>query len=378
MRLHHRALRAATITACVLGAAACGGSDGPTGNGGGSSTAANIVLATTVAPNATAGTAVTPVPVFRVTNAAGSPVAGAQVRFSITGGGSIGATVSSTDAQGLASPVSWLLGPTAGVNTLSAAVGELAPATVAITTTGGSGGLGPSCATTIPYTLLETITGSITRTDCLLVPENTFADQYTFTAARSEVEFRVASAQFDAFIYVLDSLGNIVGFNDDVAQGNLNATARMMLTPGRYSVIATPLYEDSVGTYTFSSVAAGPITNCGSTAFTTVGATSTQSLATTDCRATDGAGNAYYGDEIGVILPAGRTITITMSSTALDPYLELWGANGRIAENDDISATNLNARLTYTAPASSPLTLVVIVASSALPLEQGAYTISIQ
>lgn len=84
---------------------------------------------------ATAGTAVAIAPAVKVWDDTETPIAGVVVTFSVTGGGGIliGGTAIS-DANGVARVGSWILGPTPGVNTLLATVGEVEP--VEFTATG--------------------------------------------------------------------------------------------------------------------------------------------------------------------------------------------------------------------------------------------------
>lgn len=74
---------------------------------------------------ATAGTAVAIAPAVRVNDAGGNPVEGASVTFSVlSGGGRVTNAVRFTNAAGVATVGSWILGNAAGTNTLSALVGD--------------------------------------------------------------------------------------------------------------------------------------------------------------------------------------------------------------------------------------------------------------
>jgi adhesin/invasin len=69
------------------------------------------------------GSALPTRPAVVVRDAAGNPVQGVQVNFTVTqGGGSIPAGTILTDAQGVATGPQWTLGPTAGAQTLQATV----------------------------------------------------------------------------------------------------------------------------------------------------------------------------------------------------------------------------------------------------------------
>ncbi len=120
--------------------AACGG-DGPTppgggGGGGGANTPAAVARTNDNTNNqrATVGTAVANAPAVRVTNAAGAAVANVTVTFAVTaGGGTLGATSATTNADGVASAGSWTLGATPGANTVTATVAGLTPVTFTAT-----------------------------------------------------------------------------------------------------------------------------------------------------------------------------------------------------------------------------------------------------
>lgn len=87
---------------------------------------------------ATVGTAVATPPAVRISDAFGNPVAGAEVTFAVTGGGgSVTGSPATTDASGVATVGSWVLGTTAGANSLSASVDGVAP--VAFGATGVAG-----------------------------------------------------------------------------------------------------------------------------------------------------------------------------------------------------------------------------------------------
>jgi adhesin/invasin len=65
------------------------------------------------------------------------PVAGATLTFSVTGGGgSVTGGVTTTDANGIATVGSWILGPNPGSNTLSVVVSPLPDVQQTFTATG--------------------------------------------------------------------------------------------------------------------------------------------------------------------------------------------------------------------------------------------------
>jgi adhesin/invasin len=91
------------------------------------------------AQSATVGTAVAAAPAVLVRDANGNPVPGVAVTFAISsGGGSLTGASQVTSASGVAAAGSWTLGTAVGVNTLSATVAGLSPASFAATATVGS------------------------------------------------------------------------------------------------------------------------------------------------------------------------------------------------------------------------------------------------
>jgi alpha-tubulin suppressor-like RCC1 family protein len=93
-----------------------------------------MTVAAGAGQSADVGMPVSVPPTVRITDASGNPVAGITVTFAVTGGGgSITGPTAVTDASGLATVGSWVLGSTAGLNTLTATAPGLAPLAVTAT-----------------------------------------------------------------------------------------------------------------------------------------------------------------------------------------------------------------------------------------------------
>ena len=85
--------------------------------------AAQITAFSATAQSGTVGLAVAAAPSVRVTDAGGNPVAGVPVVFSVTAGnGQVTGATPSTNAQGIATVGSWVLGPVAGAQRVSATI----------------------------------------------------------------------------------------------------------------------------------------------------------------------------------------------------------------------------------------------------------------
>ena len=101
---------------------------------------ATITANSALEQTATVKTAVTQPPSVKVADDDGNPYAGAIVTFAVTaGGGSLVVATDTTNDQGVASSGSWLLGTTAGLNTLTATSAGIPGSPVIFSATGSAG-----------------------------------------------------------------------------------------------------------------------------------------------------------------------------------------------------------------------------------------------
>jgi Bacterial Ig domain/Bacterial Ig-like domain (group 1) len=113
--------------------------------------------------SALAGTALPEPLVVQVLDAQQNPIANAAVTWIVTsGGGSVSAENSNTDAQGFAS-IQWTLGPAAGANSLNAVVSGVGTATFNATGTAGTPSAGNTSVSASP-TSISAGTGTSTVT----------------------------------------------------------------------------------------------------------------------------------------------------------------------------------------------------------------------
>jgi hypothetical protein len=110
-----------------------------------------IVLTSGDNQGAMAGTAVPVTPSVVVYNLAGR-APGVTVTFSVTGGGRVVNATATTDANGVASPGSWVLGAVGGPNTLTASVSAVSAPPVTARAIGCEGGGGAGYALTLCFT----------------------------------------------------------------------------------------------------------------------------------------------------------------------------------------------------------------------------------
>ena len=130
--------------------------------------------------------------------------------------------------------------------------------------------------------------------------------------------------------------------------------------------------EAQAGDYSLTvSTASSDITGCAEV-FVVPDVMLNETLSSNDCDA----GSGSFGDDMIVFLREGEQLDVTMTSTAFDAKLFLFGeiASNDFFVSDDNSGGGTNARLTFTAPVTD---YFVLRPTSALSAKTGAYTISI-
>jgi hypothetical protein len=328
-------------------------------------------VATSIAANSSTtltappGAVVMELPSVLVRDEAGSPMGGAPVTFVVTGGGgSVTGGTLTTGPSGTATVGSWKLGSAAGPNTLEARSGNLSPVTFS------ANGFNP-CANTTPYTLASSIDAELSLTDCKLA-DGSFVDFYSVSIPTGGTYiFTQTSTAFDTFLALLNVRGAPIGVNDNFGNST-NSLLKEILATGTYTIAANSAAPNATGKYTLASAASTtPVTNCEDV-FLVPGISSPQTLQTTDCTA-----NGFYYDNYVVFLTLGQSITVSMTSSAVDSYLEISavGNPAVLASNDNIDPNTKDARIVYAAPAPG---FYVIKATSAAAGATGDYTLSVQ
>jgi hypothetical protein len=334
---------------------ACGGDASGPGPSQVASIAANSATTLTAPP----GTEVTVLPSVLVIDGSGAPMTGVPVTFAVTsGGGSVTGGSATTNSLGIATVGSWTLGASGG-NTLSATTGTL----VAVKFT--------ACGTAI-HTLGSTVDSDLSTTDCQL-SDGSFVDFYTVTLPTTGTYvFSQTSGIFDTYLGLFTSAAVVIGVNDDFGSVGTDSRVKVIVPAGNYIVGANSFDANTIGTYSLASAAsAAHVTNCEDV-FVLPGITSPQALETTDCVT-----NGFYSDEYVIFLATGQSITVSMTSSVLDSYLEIRrdGSSALLASNDNIDATTKDARFAFTVPASG---FYIILAASKVAGSTGDYTFSIQ
>ena len=335
----------------------CGDSSGP------GVVAASIAANSSTTLLAAPGTQVGEVPSVVVRDASGNAIAGVTVNFAVTsGGGSVTGGHAVSNASGEAHVTSWTLGANPGTNTLTATTGSL-PAVTFI-----AQGADP-CATAVPHTFGTTSNGALSVSDCDF-GDGSFIDFYSLSVPTAGTYLFTQNANFDSYLFLI-AAGSVVGENHNI--GTLNTSVvKAILPAGSFILGANSLRPNVTGTYTVASAGTtAQVTNCEDV-FTVPGISSDQSLQSSDCSSSTG----ILADDYFIFLLAGKAITVSMSSTAVDSYLELFADSPTpAASNDNIDGTTQNARITFTAPANG---YYLIRARTMTAGVTGAYTLAIQ
>src|SRR5438270_1176642 len=300
--------RRLTCPALLLVQIACGGdASGPKHTPGSIEANSSLII------SGPAGTAALERPSVIVRDENGNPLAGAKVVFSVTSGdGAVSGATVTTGSDGVATVGTWTLGPTASTNTVDATVAGLP----AVTFTANAG---DPCKVTPAYSVGGSNDGRLGLADCQ-VSDGSFVDFWLTTIpATATYLFNESSTQVDTYLLLLTTDYHVIAQNDNASSTTHNSTIKAILPAGNFLVGANSLNPRETGSYSLSSgPTTSPVTNCEDV-FAVPGISTDQSLQTTDCSS-----SGFYSDDYIIFINTGQTITVTMTSSAIDPYLELY------------------------------------------------------
>jgi hypothetical protein len=312
--------------------------------------AASITKTAGDAQSATAGSAVAIAPSVTVKDANGNLVAGASVAFAVTaGGGSVTGGAQTTNSSGVATLGGWTLGATAGANSVSATVGTVTPAVFTATGTVG------------PAAVVVKTAGDAQS-----------AEDGTAVAIKPAVTVRDANGNPVAGVSVIFAVGTgggaVTGGTQVTNASGLATVGGWTLgTPGANTLTAT---AGTLAPVTFTATAT-PRAACSVATPHTLGTTSNGTLATNDCRLSDGAYVDFFST---TVTPAGA-YAFNEAAATFDAYLLLYGPDQWIvAFNDDGvgGASVTDSRIKVLLPSAGYLLGATSYDAAAI----GAYTLS--
>ena len=206
------------------------------------------------------GTAVPIRPAVKVVDRHGNGVAGRTVTFAVTaGGGSVTGASVATDLNGIATVGSWTMGSSVGTNTLEASTAGFSPVVFTVQSI-----LDPCTAEgATPIAVGETLTGSLTDTDCSWVrpagsdSENDRFDLYLLTLTSQTaviIEMTKVTGIEDPYLFLYNAVtGDSLNANDDIVSGvQRDSRLTSTLNPGTYLIRATTWGPGERGTYTLA------------------------------------------------------------------------------------------------------------------------------
>ena len=201
------------------------------------------------------------------------------------------------------------------------------------------------------------ISGRLSSGSNVLPVDNSFFDLYAFQGkAGQQVQIDMTSRQIDSYLILIAPNGRELAQDDDSGGG---ANARIVATlpdSGTYLLMANSYQAGQAGTYNLRTQAtvnrAGNPTSQGSFILRQEGILGSGSSVLPN----DGSLYREYRFEGR----AGQTVTLNLTSPDFDTYLVLVGPDGQLVnENDDVSQTDANSRVTATLPSTGVYRVIV-------------------
>ncbi|MEO8636642.1 MAG: hypothetical protein ABI587_15300, partial [Gemmatimonadales bacterium] len=272
--------------------------------------------------NGTVGAAVATAPSVLVTDQSGNAVSGVAVTFAVaSGGGSLTAPSTTTNASGVATVGSWTLGTTAGTNTVTATSIGLTGSPITFTATG----------TPAP------------------------ASQLTITTQPSAAATNGSALAQQPVVQLRDPFGNAVSQVVSVtatasASGTLAGTSTVSTNAGGQATFTNLVLNGLLGSYTISFSSAG-VTSATSTSIALVAGAASQLTLTTQPSSTVTNGTVFVQQPVAqlrdaggnLVSSAGVSVTVALSGSPAGVVL---GGTTTVVTNAGGTATFTNLSLT--------------------------------
>ena len=332
--------------------------------------AAELIAATSDNQVAIAGLVVPIPPAVLVQDANGNLKSGVAVTFTIgSGGGSVTGATATSDSAGIATVGSWTLGAQPGTNTL------VASAAGAPSLTFSAVASSVTCGVRTSHMLGSTTNGTLETNDCQF-SDGSFVDFFSTTLPEANAYLFRQTAGFDAYLLLALADGSTIAENDDETDATTNSAIKALLPAGTYVVGASSYGPAITGNYTLSSEITPADNGKCELWFLVKNISTTQNIQSTDCLWTQPPAAPIYADGFSILLRAGQSITINMSSSAVDSYLELVRVSGiGVAQNDNRDATTKDAQIVFTATVTD---YYAIIARTTVASQTGAYTLTVE
>lgn len=367
----------ALLVGMLAVALACGDSSGP------GKRAASVTGIAGDSQSAPTGTALAFPLSLVVLDASGRPLEGVSVSWTVTptGGASFSPQPSVSDVNGtIATNVT--LGGTAGDIVIRANVPGVSPVTYHATA------IDP-CQFLNAYTVGQTVTGNLASSDCLAGGQF-FYDLYDLNVSAPQ-SLRItmrwsgppSTDTLDTYVELYRVADGVrVAFDDDSILGEQqNSQLDIILPVDEYFIGASSFAPFDRGPYTLSSeIRPAAMSGCRQV-WMLVGTSAADSVTATDCA--DSTASPHHYDVARLLVPAGTVLKLAQRSTAINPKMSLYQldcdryARTLVASNDDSSATNTDAFITYAVPAAPANSCFDVLLSTSAAGETGAYTFEV-
>lgn len=367
------------LASMIGGAAACGGDS--TGPGASAASVTGVA-----GDNQTAPTGATLVPLsFTALNSSGQPAQGVHVTWSVSPSGAVSFSPrdSTTDASGSTSTTVTTTSVVGNV-TISAKVTGVPDVVYHVTV------LDP-CSFLTPLALGQTINGRLATTDC---SDGFFLYDFyklSISAGQQNVRVDMHADTNDTYLVMFSGISPFpfIAFNDDsilTRAGARNSQLDIVLPVGDYIVGATSFGQLDRFAYSVAASSRPASMNGCREVWVVSGVTVTDDISALDC--TDSSATPRHYDVARIFVPAGNDLSLSEHSTAINPSLALYRLIDTLASdttnpsyvrqfvtsNDDSSATNTNAFISFTVDTSNYYDVIISTSAGG---ETGAYTFSV-
>ncbi len=222
--------------------------------------------------------------------------------------------------------------------------------------------MAPPCTPGTDLALGETVTGDISRDDCLF-DGWARADSFALVVDReTPVEILLKSPDFEPFLILRNDRGMDVATGYDMSQSG-RASIQTSLAPGTYALLVVGFGSPAEGSYSLTSSEV----DCGDPTPIVLETPIMGTLQTGDCLRAGGA----YQDVYELALANDSTVQIDVKSGAFDAFVVLKDASGSVVEHNDDGGSSVDARIVRTLTAGT----YEIVASAFAAGMTGAYEV---
>jgi S1-C subfamily serine protease len=213
-----------------------------------------------------------------------------------------------------------------------------------------------------------TVSGTLTNQSRVMATDNSFFDLYSFEGkAGQQITIEMKSEEIDSFLILIGPNQRKIA-EDDNGAGNKNARITVRLTAtGTYTLLANSNEAKQSGAYTLELKATAP-TQPSRAILREEGAL----VAGAAVLPSD---NSLYR-EYTFEGRAGQSVTISLESRDFDPYVALFGPDGKlVAENDDENDSTKNSFLSLTLRATGRYRVIVNAYDAS---GRGRYTLTVR